>query len=301
MSTVRPKVKTLAEAVALIRDGDLVAIGGRATRHHPMALVREIIRQGRERLHLAGWSNSIDIDMLVGAGCVDTVETSSVGMDGLGAALNTRRAVESGSVRIIEHSEKTALDRFRAAAIGAPYVPIRPELAADLLARNPHLRLIKDIFTGAPWVAVEAIRPDVAIIHAHAADEEGNVQLDPEVRQDNSHDIMVAQSARTVIVSVEQIVSGEAVRSRPNHTILPGSDVTCVVEAPFGAHPCGCDSRYEQDQELLARYQAAAATAAEFEKWLETYVRPLADNNAYLEQIGMRRLMEISTNRLSRQ
>ncbi|SEQ26060.1 glutaconate CoA-transferase subunit A [Faunimonas pinastri] len=294
------KIRSLADAVALIKDGDVVAIGGHTARRHPMALMREIIRQGRKDLHVVGWNNGIDMDMLVGAGCVSTVETSYVGIGSFGLARNFRRACETDGLRVIEHSETTAMDRFRAASIGLPLFPSKTGLGTDLPSTNPHLKPFTDPFTGETWMAVEAIRPDVAIVHAHTADEQGNVQLDPERWHDNSPDVMIARSARTVIVSVEQIVSEETVMSRPIDTILPRTDVTCIVEAPYGAHPCCCDARYDYDLEHLGRYHEATASQSGFAEWLADYVTGPADHWAYLEKIGARRLMEVSMKRTTR-
>lgn len=294
------KVSSLAEAVRLISDGDVVALGGHTARRHPMAAVREIARQGKRRLHVAGWNNGIDMDLLIGAGCVAVVETSYIGIGSLGLARNFRRAAEAGAIRVIEHSETTAMDRFRAASIGLPLLPTKTGLGTDLPATNPHLKPFTDPFTGEPWLAVEAIRPDVAIIHAHTADEKGNVQLDAERWHDNSADVMIARSARTVIVTVEQIVSEDAVMSRPIDTILPRSDVTCVVEAPYGAHPCCCDARYDYDMEHLRRYHEASASTEGFAAWLAEYVGGVADHWAYLDKIGTRSLMGISMKRTAR-
>jgi len=294
------KVESLADAVGRIRDGDVVAIGGHTARRHPMALVREIIRQGRKRLHVVGWNNGIDMDMLVGAGCVETVETSYVGMGSFGLALNFRRAAEAGRIRVIEHSETTAMDRFRATSIGLPFFPSKTGLGTDLPKTNPHLRPFADPYTGEPWIAVEPIVPDVAIIHAHTADACGNVQLDAERWHDNSPDVMIARSAKTVIVSVEQIVSEAAIKARPIDTILPRHDVTCVVEAPYGAHPCCCDARYDYDLESLGRYQDAARTPDGFAAWLQAHVYQPEDHLAYLDQIGSRRIAAVSLKRSSR-
>lgn len=300
MTKGKDKVATPAEAVALIRDGDMVAIGGHTARRHPMALVHEIVRQGRRNLHVVGWNNGIDMDMLVGAGCVATVETSYLGIGSFGLALNFRRAAESGAIKVIDHSETTAMDRFRATSIGLPFLSTKTGLGTDLPSINPHLREFADPFTGERWLAVEAVRPDVAIIHAHSADAEGNVQLDPERWHDTSVDMMIARSARTVIVSVEQIVSREAVKSRAIDTILPRCDVTCVVEAPHGAHPCCCDARYDYDLEHLGRYHEASRTADGFAAYLAEYVTGTADHWAYLDRIGARALMETSTKRAVR-
>lgn len=292
---MKRKVATAAEAIALIRDGDVVAIGGHTARRHPMALVREIARQRRRNLHLVGWNNGIDMDLLIGAGCAATVETSYIGLGSFGLARNFRRACEGGErLRVVEHTETTAMDRFRATSMGMPFLPTKSGIGTDLPTVNDSLLPVADPFTGEPWLAVRAIRPDVAIIHAHTADVWGNVQLDAERWHDNSPDVMIARSARTAIVSVEQIVSDAAVLARPIDTILPRVDVACVVEAPFGAHPCCCDARYDYDLDALGEYQRRSGTDADFAAWLEEYVDKPVDHAAYLDRIGMRRLSQIA-------
>ena len=300
MSGMKPKLASLADAVRLIRDGDMVAIGGHTARRHPMALVREIARQRRRRLHLIGWNNGIDMDLLIGAGCAATVETSYIGLGSFGLAQNFRRACEGGVLDVVEHTETTAMDRFRATAMGMPFLPTKSGIGTDLPSCNANLLPVADPFTGENWLAVRAVRPDVAIIHAHSADMWGNVQLDPQRWHDNSPDVMIARSARIAIVSVEQIVSDATILSRPIDTILPRVDVTCVVEAPYGAHPCCCDARYDYDLEELGRYHQSSATAAGFAAWLEEHVHAPGSHAAYLDRIGMRRLAAIARQRSAR-
>jgi glutaconate CoA-transferase, subunit A len=300
MTGKKSKVATLEHAVAQIKDGDVVAVGGHTARRHPMALVREIIRQGRRRLHVVGWNNGVDMDMLVGAGCVETVETSYVGIGSFGLALNFRRATESGTVKVIDHSETTAMDRFRATSMGLPFLSTKTGLGTDLPSINPHLKELADPFTGERWLAVEAIRPDVAIIHAHRADADGNVQLDPAHWNDTSPDVMIARSAKVSIVSVEQIVSEETVLGSAIDTILPRCDVTVVVEAPYGAHPCCCDARYDYDLDHLRRYHESSKSADEFQAYLAEFVTGSGGHAAYLNKIGARRLLEVTKNRMVR-
>jgi glutaconate CoA-transferase subunit A len=89
------KVMSISEATKLIKNGQTVAIGGgEAVRKHPMAIVREMIRQGKRDLHLLGWNNGVDFDILIGADCTSVVETAYVGMYGAGQAYNFRRAIE---------------------------------------------------------------------------------------------------------------------------------------------------------------------------------------------------------------
>jgi glutaconate CoA-transferase, subunit A len=293
----REKVVGLNEAVGLIPDGASVAIGGHTMRRHPMALVRAIARAHRRGLHLLGWNNGIDMDLLIGAGCASVVETSYVGISGAGLARNYRRVAEAGELRVIEHSETTGIDMFRAGAIGIGFFPSRTPLGSSLMDHNPNLVRIEDPFTGEPHAAVRAARPDVAIIHAHTADPYGNVQLDPKHWNDNSLDPLIARSADVVIVSVEQIVSPDAVRADPLETILPRDLVTAVVELPYGAHPCCCDARYDYDLDHVANYYAASATADGFKAWLDEWVDSLESHDAYLDKLGSRTVLEMTTRR----
>ena len=290
----------LREAVGLVKDGDTVALGGHTLRRHPMAAIHELIRQGRRGLRLQGWNNGIDMDMLVGAGCAASVETSYVGMSGFGLALNFRRACERGDLRVIEHSETTGIDMFRATALGMTFFPTKTPLGSDLMRANERLTEIACPFTGEPFAAVRAARPDVALIHAHTADRLGNVQLDAERWNDQSADVLIAKAARTVVVTVEQIVSDEEVYRNSQLTVLPRTFVTAVVEAPYGAHPCACDARYDYDLEEVGRYYEASRSAETFAAYLAERVAGIPDHEAYLDRIGLERLMALTRTRVSR-
>ncbi len=287
------KATTLAEAIRLVPDGATVALGGSLFRRHPMAAVFELVRQGRRDLALLGWNNTIDMDVLIGAGLVREVHTSYVGMGGFGLARNFRRAAEAGRLRVYEHSETSALDSFRAGSMGLDFFPSKSPLGTDILGTNPDVTEIASPFTGEPYAALRAFRPDVAIVHMHMADEQGNVQLDPRRATDNEADLFIAKSAKTVIVTVEQLVSREQILGNPAQTVLPRLFVSAVVEAPFGAHPTSCDCRYDADLEFLAEYHAATEREAAFGRWLDRWVRGPADHGGYLEQAGVKRLLAL--------
>jgi glutaconate CoA-transferase subunit A len=288
------KVVALADAIALIHDGDSVALGGHTLRRHPMAAAAEIVRQGRRDLHLIGWNSGIDVDLLVGAGCARIVETSYVGISGFGLARNYRRAAESGAIEIREHSEISALDMFRAGAAGMAFIASSVLLGTDVQATNPRIATVISPFDGRPYTAVQAVRPDVSIIHAHTADRYGNVQLDALHWPDNDADVFVGWAGKTTIVTVEQLVSDEAIREHPDFTILPRDAVTCVVEAPYGAYPCCCDNRYTYDLDYVADYYAASADPAAFARHLDEWVFGVADHAAFLEKVGVDRLLAIA-------
>ncbi len=288
------KVASLPEAIALVKDGNTVALGGHTLRRHPMAAVAEIIRQRKRDLHLLGWNSGIDFDMLVGAGCARIVETSFVGISGFGLARNFRRAAEGGSIEIRELSEISGLDMFRAGAMGVPFMASSVLMGTDIPATNPRIAMVTSPFDGRPYTAVGAAQPDVAIIHAHTADLHGNVQLDAAHWPDNDADVFIGWAGKTTIVTVEQLVSDEAIRGRPEFTILPRDAVTCVVEAPYGAYPCACDSRYTYDLTYIADYYAASADLESFGKYLDRWVFGAADHDAYLDLVGLDRLLAIA-------
>ena len=294
-NSIPVRLSGLQEAISVIPDGATLAIGGHTQRRHPMALVHEIIRQGKRDLHLLGWNNGIDMDMLVGAGCARLVETSYVGIGALGLARNMRREVESGRVEVVDHSETTAIDMFRATAMGVDFLPNGTPLGTDLMTYNDGLVEITSPFTGRTYAAVRGVKPDFAIIHAHSADVHGNVQLDQSNWMDNSVDTYIARSAEHVIVSVEQVVSTDQIRAHPQQTVLPREDVAAVVHAPFGAHPCCCDSRYGYDQDEMRAYYEASGTAEGFERYLDKRVRGTKDHWGYLDQVGVAGLLTAST------
>ncbi|MEZ3158917.1 CoA-transferase [Microbacterium sp. BWT-B31] len=291
---MKSKVCSLAEAIGLVHDGDTVALGGHTLRRHPMAAVAELIRQKRRDLHLLGWNSGIDFDLLTAGGCVSIAETSYVGISGFGLGRNFRRAVQGGEIEVREHSEISALDMFRAGSMGVPFIASHVLRGTDVPATNPRFSTVVDPFTGQELTAVQAAQPDVAIIHAHTADIWGNVQLDPLHWPDNDADEFIGWAGRTTIVTVEQLVTDEQIRRNPERTILPRDAVTCVVEAPYGAYPCACDSRYTYDLGWVEDYYEASADPTAFARFVEDWVTGVEDHQAFLDRLGVDRLLSVS-------
>src|SRR5579859_7490751 len=156
----------------------LLAVGGMHMHNHPMDLVRELIRRRRGvRRLLTSPSASLAADLLIGAGLVDEVATAYIGFEHLGLAPAYRRAAESGTITVVELCEAAIVHGLYAGAGGLPFVALPPGLElSDVSRANPdHFRTITDPFTGARVLVAAPLRPDVALIHALAADESGNV------------------------------------------------------------------------------------------------------------------------------
>jgi glutaconate CoA-transferase subunit A len=277
---MRDKLVSLSDAAAMIPSGCTLGLGGLMLRRHPMALIREIIRQGKRDLVLQTWVGGIDVDLLVGAGCARRVEAAYEGLGPLGTAPNVRRAAEAGTLELEDFSETTMISRFRAAAMGIPFIPTRV-LKGTGMAEQENVRPITDPFSGERLHAVAAAKPDVAIFHGYWADRYGNIQAPPG-RNSDDVDTTIAKAADKVIVTVEKIVRHEDVIRRPTLTYIPHHWVDAVVEVPTGAHPGKCDTLYEPDFDALGVYLEAARDPARFEGWLDRYVREPEDHDAYL-------------------
>ena len=288
------KVATLHEAVAAhVNDGDVVALQNMATQAAPMALVRELVRQEKRNLGLVCLVGGMAVDWLSAAGVIDRFIGAAVSMEQFGLCNQYRKAVESGRVRVEELSETALNARLGAGARNLPFLPTRGMLGSDLIDINPNLVRFQDPFDGETLVACRALVPDVAFIHAHRADERGNVQIDPTIRWPDLG--IFPKAALKVVVTAEEIVDSEVLRRNPDRTVLPGFAVDAVVEVPYGAHPTsffpnyGYDTRFHLDWVKVARDDEATA------EFLQRYVREPGDQAAYLEAVGgATRLIELT-------
>ena len=288
------KVATLHEAVAAhVNDGDVVALQNMATQAAPMALVRELVRQEKRNLGLVCLVGGMAVDWLSAAGVIDRFIGAAVSMEQFGLCNQYRKAVESGRVRVEELSETALNARLGAGARNLPFLPTRGMLGTDLIDINPNLVRFQDPFDGETLVACRALVPDVALLHAHRADERGNVQIDPTIRWPDLG--IFPKAALKVVVTAEEIVDSEVLRRNPDRTLLPGFAVDAVVEVPYGAHPTsffpnyGYDTRFHLDWVKVARDDEATA------EFLQRYVRDPEDQAAYLEAVGgATRLIELT-------
>lgn len=280
------KVTSLQEAAGLVEDGATVALQSMATFTAPMAMVRELIRRERRDLTLVCLVGGIPVDWLAAAGCLSRVVGAAVSMEQFGLCNQYRKAVERGEIAVEELSETALLARLGAGARGLPFGITRGLLGTDLIDLQPEsLRVIEDPFgSGQRVVACRALVPDVAIVHAHRADREGNVQMDPTALWP---DIRVfPKAARAVVVTVEEIVDGERIRAAPDRVVLPSFAVDAVVHVPYGAHPTSCFPRYGYDTAFHAAWARAGRDPDAAREFLERHVLGPASHEEYLDGVG---------------
>lgn len=253
----------LAEAAAAVPDGASIAPGGFMLGRAPMALVFELVRQGRRDLHVVSLPNPLPAEILVAAGAASKVEFLFAAIT-LGGRVRPmpvlKRKIEQGTLDWAEHDGYRVVQRFRAAAMGLPFLPV-PDADASALSCVDPLPRVTDPFTGDSIPVERAFHPDVALIHARAADQVGNLYI-----EDPTTDLLLAGAARRVIATAE-----ERVERVPRATI-PGFMVDLVAEEPRGAWPTGCLGLYPADADNLAEYLALAEQGREAE-YLDGVVR----------------------------
>ena len=280
--TEKNKVVSIQGAAQLIQDGDTIAVGGALSARQPMALIRELIRQGKKNLSSVGGAHGVDVDLMCAAKLVKSVQHSYVGFENdFGLAPNYRRACQEGRVEVLETDCNVILQRLRAAHFGVPFLPMPRLAGTDLLTGNPAFKTITCPFTGETLTAVAALRPDVAIIHGLKGDRAGNVHLPHPHFADN----LLAMTALKTVVTVEEIVTEEEVRELG--VVIPYYCVTALAEVPFGAHPTSCYPAYAYDRRHLAEYVRLAKLGDEtFQKdYLDVYVNPVT-HEEYLGRVG---------------
>ena len=259
-----------AEAIErLVPEGTgLLAVGGMHMHNNPMELVRELVRRRhRARRLITSPSASLAADLLIGAGLVDEVATAYIGFEHLGLAPAYRRAAESGTVTVLELCEAAIVHGLYAGAGGLPFTALPAGLElSDVSSANPeHFHTITDPFTGVRVLVAAPLRPDVALIHALAADELGNVFFA------GAHftDRLMAMAAKTVIVQVERMANAGEIAAQPAESVLPGFLVTAVVVAPRGCLPTASHCAYGYDEPALRAYLKLARTEDGFAEYLQ--------------------------------
>ena len=287
------KLISLEEAAALVTDGSSLGLGGWIFNGQPMALVRALVRRGARDLALVPAPGSIAPDLLIGAGCVRRTLCVFISFEQFGLAPHFRRTAEAGTLEVTDIDGPAFAGGLRAAMGDLPWVPI-PDLGTHLPRHAPaHYRRLPAAPGERPLLAALAIAPDVCFLHAQQADAAGNVQF----LGAPFFDVMLAQAARRVVVSVDRIVSTDTIR-RSNHlTKLPSALVDAVVHAPYGAHPSASHGFYEADEEHLRQYVRASAQPDRFTAYLDDFVRGPAGAGAYLDRVGGARLAELAFGR----
>lgn len=288
------KVVAMQHAVSeAIKDGDSVYLGG-FTHLIPFAAGHEIIRQEIQDLTLIRATPDLILDQMIAAGCAQKIVFSWAGNPGVGSLRCFRRAVEEDTpneIEIDEYSHFGLISRISAGARGLPFVPLRTFLGSDYPEYNDSITTVENPFDGDPpeIPVVPPLQPDIAIVRAQRADASGNAHLWGILGEI----VEAAFAANTVILSVEELVSNDVIRSDPNRTYIPGSEVDYIVEDPFGSHPSYAQGYYDRDNASYLDWDEQSATHESTLAWLDEWVYGVEDHREYLEKLGTNRVLDL--------
>ncbi len=276
------KVVSLSAAVQEnINSGDTVYAAG-FTHLIPFAAGHEIIRQGLTDLVLARATPDLIYDQLVAAGCARKVIFSYMGNPGVGSLRIVRGEIEAGNLEWEEYSHFSMITRLQAGAAGLPFMPMNPTAAGDLERANPQYRTVKDPYSDQEVIAVPALNPDVAIIHVQRADSDGNAQIWGIIGEQKE----AAFAAKRVILTAEEIVSQDVIRSDPNRTLIPGFIVDAVCHVPYAAHPSYTQGYYDRDNAFYLEWDAVSREVDSVRAYLDQWVFGVKDRSEYWSKLG---------------
>ena len=291
---LREKVMSLTEAIHLIQDGDHVAAGGCHYSRTPMAAIWELIRQKKKDLIYSRSISSTEGDLLLVAEATKHVITSWFSPGVTWGVSRAMRHYTQKKLAIYEEWSHMSLGlRYRAGAMGIPFIPTRAMLGSDLLPRLPELKEMECPYTGEKLALVPALNPNVAILHTQRCDPYGNVQSEGLPFMDED----IAGASDKVIITTERIISNDQVRRSPDRTSIPFFKVDAVVEVPYGCLPHECYGYYEPNFNHMDSYvKLMMGKGPEgVKEYLDQYVYAPESWTDYLEMLNFGDILRATT------
>ena len=244
----------IADALALVPDGCELGVGGILMTRKPVALL-DAIGRSRRGLTLSTLLGSLDAEILAAHNALSGAKTIYVGFEQLGSAPAYEQGVARGEIAAAAYSELLFIGGLRASIAGLPFLPTRGAEGSDVAAELK-VQTVTCPYTGEQLLAARAVRPDVAILHAEAADNHGNVLGSAERDFLFDFDANIARAAVRVVASVERVAGAEEMRRRRRDVLLFGHEVDAVVVMPGGARPSALPGVHRADLQRLRAYLA---------------------------------------------
>ena len=287
-NALKEKVMSVRDAVAaFVNDGDYLASGGFGTNRIATAPLHEILRQGRRDLGFAGHTATHDFQILTagnrgGRKLLARVDAAYiVGLEARGLSPQARLVMQSGDVEVCEWTNFAMACRFRAAAAGVPFMPLRNMMGTDTFTWSAAKEMICP-YTGRKLLVVPALYPDVAVIHVHECDIYGNARI----LGITAGDLDMVRASKRLIVTTEKIVDNEEIRSAPHATDIPSFCVDAVCEVPFGSYPGNMPGQYFSDEEHLGEWLKAEKNPDVLDAFLQKYIYGVSTFEEYLDLCG---------------
>jgi acetate CoA/acetoacetate CoA-transferase alpha subunit len=198
----------MAEAVAHIKDGDTVMVGGFGVPGTPMTLIHALVDHGARDLTLIkndANEPGMGIDHLLQSGQVARLITTHLGLNGHAIDL-----MNSGRIKVDFNAQGILAERIRAGGAGIGAVLSDIGIGTELAEGKQVVEV-----DGKPLLVETALRADVALIHADRADTFGNLAYLATARNFNP---LMAMAATQVIAEAETVTPLGALDANSVHT-----------------------------------------------------------------------------------
>ena len=245
----------------------------------PMSVTIEIIKNKVKGLRLYCLPlTTIQGDMLIGAGCVNEIETAAVTLGEYGQAPRFQDAIENSKINIKDSTCPALHAQLQATEKSVPFMPLRGILGSDLYKNRNDWSVIENPMNYSNTndekiVILPAVQLDVLIFHASKADINGNIQIGR--RRELA---TLAHASKKVYVTVEEIVDEDFFDSELKAAAtLPSLYVDGISLAKNGAWPCGLTDYYDIDTNEMSKY----AKAAKYQETFDEYMRDFISQNNY--------------------
>jgi len=219
---------------------------------------------------------------MVAAGCAGKVIFSYMGNPGVGSLRVLRSEIEAGRLEWEEYSHFGMISRLQAGASGLPFIPMNLTGATDLEKANPKYRRVTDPYSGNEVIVLPPLNPDIAIVHVQRADKAGNAHIWGIIGEQKE----AAFASRHVILTAEEIVSEETIRSDPNRTLIPEFIVDAVCEVPYCAHPSYTQGYYDRDNTFYLSWDGLSESRQALDQYLNEWVFGVRDRQQYWHKLG---------------
>lgn len=297
----RDKRISLKEAVQkYVKDGDNLGIAGFVNARQPIAIVHEIIRQGRKDLTLSFQSAGLGPEYLAGAMALDPAKNSIKRMElaymaheAFGISPLLRYLTENSLIELEDWSNYNMSARFKAGSMGLPFIPCRSPLGSDMLKTNR--AVVQDCpFTNRPIMLLPASHPNVALVHVQEADIYGNCRIQgptftcPEIAMASAH----------CIVTCDRLIEHDDMTRYPNRISIPYFSVDAVIEVPYGAYPGNSGGLYYYDEKHIPEFRNACekfrkGDRAPLQEYYDKYIFGVENTTEFINKIPLSQIQYI--------
>jgi len=217
-------VQSMADAVAGIRDGSVVLLGGFGSIGQPNALIDGLVGHGAKELTVV--SNNAGVGRIGLARLLELGRVRKIicSFPRTADPVVFEELYRAGKIELEIVPQGTMAERLRAAGAGIPAFFTATAVGTKLAAGKEQREI-----AGRQYLLEEALAGDVALIEAWEADRWGNLTYRSSARNFNP---VMATAARLTVAQAQHIVDLGALD--PEKIVTPGIFVNRVVHVPYG-------------------------------------------------------------------